>query len=401
MKFLKRYALVVLAFFHLAVTRGVRGSFGVFYVALLQAFGWSRGATAGAVSLGIMVEGFSFPFVGVLTDRLGAHRTLILGGFFLTFGLAFSSTLSSLWELYLWWGVVIALGLAMTGMVPHVTILSRTFTEPRATVLGFAYTGMSFGAILLVPLAQIMIGSWGRPGAYLGLSGMTALLVLVPAWLFLPPLPQEFPKVKKERGGGTSDWTAGRALRNPVFWFLFGCRFISSVGTNIVNTHQIAHAVDIGYTKIFAAAIFGLMGFSGIFGKLFFGFLADHMRREVVFTIVQGLASLGVVALIFTQDTSLPVLLYSYALLYGLGAGTRALILSALSADLFSGKNFGAIYGYFTLSVALGGGLGSWLGGALYDIRGNYFVAFLVAFICFALSIPAVLLSRRLPRPSD
>jgi len=153
--------LVALAFLHIAVSRGISGSFGVFYVALIEAFGWSRAATASAISLQIISEGISFPFAGSLIDRLGPRRTLILGGSVLALGLALTSTVSSIWELYLWMGVVTALGLALIGMVPHVAILSREFSQYRGTALGLAWMGGGLGIMLLVPLAQIMIGNWG------------------------------------------------------------------------------------------------------------------------------------------------------------------------------------------------------------------------------------------------
>ncbi|HBA39107.1 MAG TPA: MFS transporter, partial [Deltaproteobacteria bacterium] len=89
--------MVALAFLHIAVSRGISGSFGVFYVALIEAFGWSRAATASAISLQIISEGISFPFAGSLIDRLGPRRTLILGGSVLALGLALTSTVSSIW----------------------------------------------------------------------------------------------------------------------------------------------------------------------------------------------------------------------------------------------------------------------------------------------------------------
>jgi MFS family permease len=389
----RRYGLVLLAFLHLAVTRGIRAAFGVFYVAFIEAFGWSRGATAGAVSLGWICEGLSYPFVGAMTDRLGGRATLALGGLILAIGLGLSATISSLWELYLWVGIVTSLGLGLVGMVPHVAILSREFPQSRGTVLGFAYTGMGVGTMFLVPLTQIIAGSWGWPWAYAGLALLSVLLVTIPSRLVLPRGPRPTPAVNRGTEGPT-DWTASQALRSPVFWLLFVSRTLASGANALVGTHQIAHAVDVGYTKLFAAAIFGLMAIFSIFGKVFFGYLSDHMRRETVFTWVQAVSSLGIVALMVAGDTSLPWLLYAYALLFGLGSGSRALILSAISGDLFGGASFGAIYGYFNLSTAVGGALGPWLGGVLYDITGSYFSAFLLSVLFFGASVAGIWVAR-------
>ena len=387
--------MVALAFLHIAVSRGISGSFGVFYVALIEAFGWSRAATASAISLQIISEGISFPFAGSLIDRLGPRRTLILGGSVLALGLALTSTVSSIWELYLWMGVVTALGLALIGMVPHVAILSREFSQYRGTALGLAWMGGGLGIMLLVPLAQIMIGNWGWSLAYVGLAVVAALLVIPPVLLLFTPGSKMSGAPAPPQTENPTDWTVKQALRSSTFWLLFGSRILASVGNQIVLTHQIAHAVDVGYPKLFAASIFGLMGVVSIFGRLLFGYLTDVMKNETVFAWVQATSLIGIAALLVLHDNSSPGLLYTYALFYGLGQGSRALVLYAISADLFLGKSFGAIYGYFTLSVGIGGGFGAWIGGFIFDATKSYFAAFLFSMACAVLAAIGVWASKR------
>lgn len=387
--------MVALAFFHIAVSRGISGSGGVFYVALIEAFGWSRAATASAISLQIISEGISFPFAGSLIDRLGPRRTLILGGSVLALGLALTSTVSSIWELYLWMGVVTALGLALIGMVPHVAILSREFSRHRGTALGLAWSGGGLGIMLLVPLAQIMIGNWGWSLAYVGFAVVAALLVIPPVLLLFTPGSKMSGAPAPPQTENPTDWTVKQALRSPTFWLLFGSRILASVGNQIVLTHQIAHAVDVGYPKLFAASIFGLMGVVSIFGRLLFGYLTDVMKSETVFAWVQATSLIGIAALLVLRDDSSPGLLYAFALFYGLGQGSRALVLSAISADLFLGKSFGAIYGYLTLSVGIGGGFGAWIGGFIFDATKSYFAAFLFSMACAVLAAIGVWASKR------
>lgn len=392
----KRYGLVGLGFAHLGVSRGLAGTFGVFYVAFIEAFGWSRAATAGAQSLLVVVEGFSLPLVGFFTDRLGPRRTLLLGGVILAVGLGFTATVSSLWELYLWLGVVTALGLGLIGMVPHIAILSREFSEWRGTALGLAFAGGGFGIMILVPLSQLLISRWGWPTAYVALAVLTAALAIPPVLLFFPAAPSKSPVARPDRTEKTTDWTVAQALKSAVFWVLFGSRVLASMGNQVIITHQIAYAVDVGFTKLFAASIFGLMGISSIFGRVFFGYLADRIKKEAAFTWVQVVSSLGVVALLLLRDDSLPQFLYAYAIFYGLGQGSRALVLSAISADIFLGESFGAILGYFTLSIGIGGAMGSWLGGFIHDVTGSYVSAFSVSIFCFIISVIAVWVTRRM-----
>lgn len=392
---LKRYGLVALAFIHIGVSRGLHGTFGVFFVALLDAFGWSRATTAGAISLAIVFEGLCLPFAGSLIDRIGPRRTLTLGGLVLAAGLGFSSTISSVWQFYLWVGIVNAAGLALIGMVPHVAIISREFAERRATALGIAWSGGGVGIMLLVPIAQLMVTHWGWPSAYIGLAVITALLVIPPVPFFLPATAKPSPAAKAPVQQDETDWTVKRALTNSAFWLLFIARTLASMGNQIIVTHQIAHAIDVGFAKVFAASIFGLMGVVSIFGRLSFGYLSDVVRREVVFAWVQIVSALGILALIAMHDNSQPWLLYAYAVCYGLGQGSRALVLSAISADIFQGKHFGAIFGYFTFSIGVGGATGAWLGGFLYDRTQSYVIAFLVSLSCLIVSIFIVFASSR------
>ncbi len=394
---IRRYGLIALAFLHIGVGRGLHGTFGVFFVATLDAFGWSRAATAGVISLAIIFEGACLPWAGGLIDRIGGRTTLISGGIVLLIGLGFASTVSALWQFYFWIGIVSAAGIALIGMVPHVAILSREFPQRRGTALGIAWAGGGVGIVLLVPVTQLMIDRWGWSPAYLGLAAITALLVIPPVLFFMPrgaaaagaPAPEKAPREP------ASDWTVKRALTNSAFWLLFIARTLASMGNQVIVTHQIAHAVDVGYAKVFAASIFGLMGVISIGGRILFGYLADVMNRQMVFTWVQIISAAGILALLAMHDASAPWLLYIYAVCYGLGQGSRALVLSAISADIFHGKHFGAIFGYFTFSIGLGGAVGAWLGGFLFDVTHSYAVSFWVSLACLIVSVFIVWASAR------
>jgi len=400
---LRRYGLVALAFLHIGVGRGLHGTFGVFFVAMLDAFGWSRATTAGAISLAIIFEGLCLPWAGGLIDRIGGRKTLMSGGLVLCIGLLCASTISSLWQFYFWIGIVGAVGIALIGMVPHVAIISREFPQRRGTALGIAWAGGGLGIVLLVPVTQLMIDKWGWSTAYVGLAAITVFLVIPPVLLFLPAsrstkLPGTPEPANTKKADVESDWTVKQALTNSAFWLLFIARTLASMGNQVIVTHQIAHAIDVGYTRVFAASIFGLMGVVSIGGRILFGYLADVMNRQMVFAWVQIISALGIFALLAMNDASTPWLLYTYAVCYGLGQGSRALVLSAISADIFHGKHFGAIFGYFTFSIGLGGAVGAWLGGFLFDVSHSYAVPFWVSLACLIISVFIVWASGRVVR---
>ena len=110
--------VATLAFVTLGFTRGLHSSFGVFYVALLDTFGWSRGATAGVFSMVLTVDAMLSPVVGYLLDRFGTKKIVCSSCFILALGLLLSSTIDSLWQLYVFFGLISAVGITFTGMCP-------------------------------------------------------------------------------------------------------------------------------------------------------------------------------------------------------------------------------------------------------------------------------------------
>lgn len=373
-----------LASLTLGFSRGIHSSFGVFYVALLEKFEWSRAATAGVFSLNLIVDAVLSPIVGHLLDRYGAKKIVAGGCAILALGLLLSSQINSLWEFYLFFGLFSALGLTFTGMVPHVVLVSEWFTSKRASALGAVYAGTGLGIMLLAPVSQWLISRWGWGGAFQILAAAVLFALLPLSWSFYERGPYQ------GRAGGREEtknqWTTRLALRSLQFRFLFIARIFAAGGTTVIVTHQVAHVVDVGFSRLFAATVFGLMGMTSTGGRFVFGMIADRFSKQAAYTanIVTTLVGLG--ALMAVTNPSQRWLLYVYVIFFGLGFGSRAVIFSALTADIFSGKAFGAIYGYFAISVGLGGALGSYLGGLFYDLSGSYLISFGLSSVVLVLS---------------
>lgn len=363
--------------------RGVHSSFGVFFVALLETFGWSRGVTAGVLSVSLVVDALLSPVVGNLIDRFGPRTIVAAGGLLLAVGFLLCSGVSELWELYAAFGLVAALGFTATGMVPHVVLVSEWFSSRRGLGLGIVYGAVGVGILLLVPLIQWLISLWGWPRVFQLLAAALVVVFIPLVWLTYRRGPLHGAGAT---GGSGGEWSVSLALRSFQFWGVFISRVVGATGTTVIVTHQVAHVVDIGYGGLVAAGIFGFMGITSAVGRLAFGYIADVVTKPTAYALNIVCAVAGVTALMLATDTSRPWLLYAYVAGFGLAFGSRAIILSAISADIFSGKGFGAIYGFSAVSVGVGGAAGSWLGGALHDATGNYFLSFAVSVSLLLLS---------------
>ena len=368
------------ASFTFAFVRGLHTSFGVFFVALLETFHWSRGVTAGVQSASLLMDALVSPFIGRLTDRLGPRRVVAAGSVLLAVGLLLCSQVSTAWELYLYFGVVVSLGIAAGGVVPHVVLVSDWFPSRRGLVLGIVYGAVGVGTLILSPLSQGLISLWGWPRVFQALAA-AIILIILPLVLTTYRRSQRNPGANTGTPAGTTtgEWSVALALRSLQFWGLFFSRMVGSVGTVLIVTHQVAHVVDIGYSPIRAATVFGVMAMVSAGGRVAFGHIADVLGKTTAYTLNIACSAVGVVALTLATDTSHPWLLYVYMAGFGIAFGSRAVILSAITADIFSGRGFGTIFGFSVISVGAGGALGAWMGGALHDLTGSYFVSFTVA----------------------
>ncbi|GAH36067.1 unnamed protein product, partial [marine sediment metagenome] len=129
---------------------------------------------------------------------------------------------------------------------------------------------------------------------------------------------------------------------------------------------------------------FGLVGFTMMIGNLS-GFISDRIGREVTYTVATIGIIIGVCALMLATP-SLPWLLYLYVIFFGIFFGVGTPTVCSSLADLFSGKHYGAINGFLILGFGIGGAIGPWLGGYIFDVRGSYTLAFLAVIVAQGLS---------------
>jgi MFS family permease len=184
------------------------------------------------------------------------------------------------------------------------------------------------------------------------------------------------------------DWTLGKALRSLPFWAVFAMWGFGVVGYQIVTTHQVAHALERGFSAVTLGWVFAVGGACTVAGNVIGGTLSDRWGREWVFALGSaiGVAGIGCLGALGGPD-DLPLLLgYVVA---GVGFGMRISLLAAIPADLFAGRHLGVILGAAQGGGGLGGFIGPFLGGWLFDVTGSYRIAFAVAALAIAASAVA------------
>ena len=360
-----------------AVANGLFLSFPIFFVALLEEFHWSRALTAGAMSASTLVQAALSPLAGILVDRIGTRPVMLVGIVFLCAAPVLAATVSQAWQLYLYTGVVGAIGVVAVGWIPMGALLSRRFAERRGQVIGTAFSGMGIGVLAMGPLAQSLIARFGWRVASVTL-GVAAFAVLFPiAWLGVHDAPTA---ARPAHGGSgirrTTEATLASAVRMREFWALFGAYLATPLAVFSVFAHQVAFAVDQGFSRILVASIFGVVGLASTAGRPLFGIIADRVGGAQAATISFGCTAGGALALLVLEIHPHVAWLVVYALVFGLGFGARGPIITSMAGDLFSGRHFGVIYGALSVGNGLGAALGPWIAGLMHDITGSYRLAF-------------------------
>src|SRR5438552_4571701 len=172
------------AFTAFTVSAALMHSYPVYLVAFIEAFGWSRAETSLAYSVSQMVGGASSPFVGVLVDRLGPRRLLLLGSVLLVLGLAASAFVDALWQIIVLYGVIMTIGANCLGLVVFVPILSRHFVRRRGFAISIVQSANGIARGISAPLVQLAISLIGWRTTYLVQAALMAAIALPLAGMF-------------------------------------------------------------------------------------------------------------------------------------------------------------------------------------------------------------------------
>jgi len=381
-RFYYGWVIVAAAAVILSLQWGIDGTYGLFLTEMCSDLEWGRAAVSGAYSLFAVTSCLLSMLAGRLSDRYGPKPVLMASVIIMGVGYALMFTVTELWQLYLFYGVVIGVGIGL-GWVPAVSTVTRWFVKRRGMALGITQAGMGPGSFVIVPFTQFLILWLGWRNAYLALAGLLVSLgPLAASAMKLSPVEKgrrsgdEETRTDSKPGGelaGTeSNFTVRQALGTLQFWLLF--LMYSTNGMRVgLYIHLKAYMTSFGISDMTAATIIGVGSISHSVGALVISKLSDRTGRQpLLFVCFLGLAVLTVWLLRTRQVWEF----YLYFVAIGF-AGAGFALFPAILADYFGTKFHGSIYGVLDVSWGIGGAISPILAGYLYDVTGNYELAFI------------------------
>ena len=391
--FLYGYVIVAACFCIQSIGIGTYVTYGVFFNPLIEEFGWSRATIAGANSMAFLLMGLLGIVVGRLNDRIGPRNLMTVTG--LTFGLGYMlmSKLGAVWQLYLCYGVVVGIGLSSIDVLP-LTTTARWFIRKRGIMTGIVKVGTGAGQLAMPLITSMLIMRYGWRTSYL-IIGAAVMIILVSVAQLLKRDPSQMglmPDGDEERAGekpeGSADgFSLSEALRTRQFWTIC-CVSVAIVFCLMsILVHIVPHAQDIRISATSAASVLAMIGGVSMAGRFFTGISIDRIGSKRVMIYCFGLL---IVALVWLQTSQELWMLYVFATVYGVAHGAFFTAISPIVAEFFGIRSHGALFGIVAFSGTVGGAMGPFLTGYIFDVTAGYSLAFWLCVLMSALGLAMI-----------
>ncbi len=374
--------MVAAALLIMLLAYGSRFAFGVFFKPMATEFDWTRALTSGSFTLSMVMQGVWGIFMGRFNDRFGPRFIMTLCCFFLGLGYLLMSGLNTIWQIYLLYGILIGVGMGGV-FIALLSTVARWFVKRRSLMTGVVISGMGIGQFVALPVTSLLIATYAWRMSYI-IMGAVVLIIGISAAQFLRRdptkmglLPYGHNEVKKrEVASRTEGFSLKQAVYTRQFWMLSIIYFCFGYIVFTINVHLVPHITDLRISATTAANILAIAGGMRIISGILLGGLADRIGNRWVLTISLILVSAAMFWLLpITEVWALCL----FTVIMGLGVGGGGVMESTVVAELFGMKTHGAILGVVSCIFTIGGAIGPFMAGYLFDVIGNYHLAFLIS----------------------
>ncbi|MEY3061622.1 MAG: putative MFS-type transporter YhjX [Pseudomonadota bacterium] len=359
----RAWVVVWATFVCLAVIFGVSYSFAAFFENFAKEFAAQRADVSWIFGLCGLVYFVLGAGGGMLADRWGPRMVCMTGMVFIAMGLFLTSLAQSLTTVYLSYGLLVGLGIALV-YTPSIACVQPWFNKRRGLASGIASAGVGAGTLILpVVVSYLLIEVNWREALQLMSAGV--LLIGLTAGFLL----KRAPNLSGNTSGQLPGLTLSATLKTPSFKWLYMGTLLGAPVMFVPFAHISAAARDAGVPDAQAVGLVGLIGIGSLVGRFAIGWLADRMGRIKTLMLMQGLMGLSYLVWAGAQD---PWMFAVFALWFGLSYGSIVSLLPAICMDLFGGRAVSAIIGTLYTGAALGNLLGPVLAGQVFDMTQSY-----------------------------
>ncbi|WFR94865.1 MFS transporter [Rhizobium tumorigenes] len=402
------WVVVGATFLTMLVTAGAMGAPGVLIKPLQDEFGWSTSSISSALAIRLLLFGLMGPFAAAFMNRFGVRNVIIFALVTVAIGFIGSLYMTQLWQLLLFWGIIVGFGTGLTAMVLAATVSARWFTKNRGLVVGMLSASSATGQLVFLPLMAELTQRYGWRSTVVFVCAMLAVAALVvmalmrdrPADLGLPVFGEEtvtpVPKIDKSLAAMLMSplLVLKEVSRSSTFWILFTTFFICGLSTNgLIQTHFVTLCGDYGILPVAAASVLAVMGIFDFFGTIGSGWLSDRFDNRWLLFWYYGLRGLALLFLPFSQFGFYGLSIF--AVFYGLDWIATVPPTVKIAADRFGPEKAGMVFGWVFTGHQLGAATAAFGAGLSRTELDSYLPAFFVAgAFCLLAAILAITLSK-------
>ncbi|MBY6044341.1 MFS transporter [Phaeobacter italicus] len=357
----------------------VRASFGVFQIPIAEEFGWLRSEFSLAIAIQNLAWGIGQPIFGAVAEKIGDRKAIVLGAVVYAAGLVLSAGATTPFQMqaYEW---LVGFGIAGTGFGVVLAVVGRASSdENRSMSLAIVTAAGSAGQIVGAPTAEFLLTmmSWQMVFLVFAVS-VLALILTLP----LMRAPEIASKAELEESLGQ---ILVKAFKDPSYTMIFLGFFSCGYQLAFITAHfpafvtemcgpimpgGVLHSVGVTTTSALGAVAISLIGAANVAGTLFAGYLGKRYTKKYLLAGIYTARTVVAAVFILLPITPLSVIIFS-VVMGSLWLATVPLT-SGLVAHIYGLRYMGTLYGIVFLSHQIGGFLGVWLGGRMYDIYGDY-----------------------------
>ena len=368
-----------------SLAMGIRHGFGLWLQPMTQANDWTRADFSFAIAMQNISWGIAGVVAGMVADKFGAFRVILLGALLYALGLFGMAYASTPLLLALSCGVLIGAAQAGTTYAIIYGVIGRNVpAERRSWAMGIAAAAGSFGQFLMVPTENFLISHFGWQQALILLS-LSALLIMPLAFGLREPGFAGGAVAKRDQ---TIVQALAEAFKYPSFQLLMAGYFVCGFQVVFIGIHLPSYLKDKGLSPEVAGYALGLVGLFNVFGTYIAGTLGQTMQKKNILAFIYF--ARAVVITVFLLAPLSPLSVYIFASTMGLLWLSTVPPTNAALAQIFGVAHMSMLSGFVFVSHQVGSFLGVWLGGKLYDQTGSYDV---VWYLCIALGIFAGLIN--------
>lgn len=355
------------------LSMGIRHGFGLWLQPVTVERGWTRETFAFALAIQNIAWGLAGPLAGMIADRFGAFRVLVVGSLLYSLGLVLMGLSTSGLAFTGSAGVLIGMAQAGTTYAVVYGVIGRNVApERRSWAMGVAAAAGSFGQFMMVPVES---------GLITHLGWQTALFALGAAALAIIPLSLGLREPAQAAGSTGPQQSIGAAVKEafayPSFNWLMAGYFVCGFQVVFIGVHLPSYLKDQGMAPGVATTALALIGLFNVFGTYGAGALGQRFPRKWILASIYGLRSVAIVLFLLVPLS--PWTVYLFASVMGLLWLSTVPPTNAVIAQIFGVQYLSMLGGFVFLSHQVGSFLGVWLGGLLYDSTGSYDVVWWIA----------------------